>query len=348
MSLRIGFTGDVMLGRLVDDHQRRRSVDAVWGTVLERLRELDGLVLNLECCLSTRGRQWQRTYRPFHFRADPDWAVPALERADVDACALANNHVLDYEEVALRDTLDALDEAGIGHAGAGETIDDALAPAVWTIDQIERGATKGDTARAVDVALVSFTDNTPEYAADENSPGTAWIEIDVDDAQTKQRTREALDRARDADPDLLIASLHWGPNMVTEPPDAFRRFGRWLIEEGVDVVHGHSAHVFHGIEVHEGRPIVYDAGDFVDDYRVEPELRNDRSFLFVLTVASDGRPTELRLHPTEIDDCSVAEARPAVAEWSRDRMRGLSAQFGTEFERDGEALVLSLEENDEA
>ncbi|MDQ2051095.1 CapA family protein [Natronolimnohabitans sp. A-GB9] len=360
MTRRIGFTGDVMLGRLVDDRQRRRSVDAVWGTVLERLRALDALVINLECVLSTRGRQWQRTHRPFHFRADPGWAIPALERAGVDVCALANNHVLDYEEIALRDTLEALDEAGIARTGAGETIDEALEPAVVTV---------GDGTDAVDehddpeLAVVSFTDNTPEYAADEDSPGTAWIEVDggqwdssdrpeTDGTETKSRVSAALERARKREPELLVASLHLGPNMVTEPPPSFREFARWLVEAGVDVVHGHSAHVFQGIEVHEGRPIIYDAGDFVDDYAVDSRLRNDRSFLFVLSVEPvDGsengdrawRPTELRLEPTEIDGCAVYEASPEAARWSRDRMRELSDPFGTDFDRDGEALVIDLE-----
>ncbi|MFC4439553.1 MULTISPECIES: CapA family protein [Natrialbaceae] len=346
MSRRIGFTGDVMLGRVVDDRQRRRPADAVWGTVLERLRELDALVINLECVLSRRGRRWQRTHRPFHFRADPDWAVPALERAGVDACALANNHVLDYEAIALRDTLHRLDEAGIARTGAGETLDEALEPAVVSVGGLE-------------IAVVAFTDNTPEFAADAESPGTAWIEISesrrdsngrtqsddaVESAATERRVRDALERARESDPDLLVASLHWGPNMVEEPPESFREFGRWLIEEGVDVVHGHSAHVFHGIEVHQGSPIIYDAGDFVDDYAVDSRLRNDRSFLFVLAVTEDGEPTELRLHPTEIDDCAVHEAGPEAAAWTRNRMRELSAAFGTAFEREGAALVLSFEE----
>ncbi|NUB89783.1 CapA family protein [Haloterrigena sp. SYSU A121-1] len=353
MTRRIGFTGDVMLGRLVDDRQRRRSVDAVWGNVRERLRDLDALVINLECVLSTRGSEWRRTHRPFHFRADPDWAVPALERAGVDVCALANNHVLDYEEVALRDTLEHLDEAGIARTGAGETIDEALDPAVVTVDGDE-----GDETDGLELAVVSFTDNTPEYAADEESPGTAWIDVSesrrdsssriqsddtVDDERTRERVREALSRARETDPDLLVASLHWGPNMVTEPPDSFRAFGRWLVEEGVDVIHGHSAHVFQGIEVYDGAPIVYDAGDFVDDYAVDDELRNDRGFLFELAVTEDGTPTELRLRPTEIDGCAVHEASPDAAAWARDRMRELSAPFGTAFDRDGEALVLALE-----
>ncbi|WP_290815456.1 CapA family protein [Halovivax sp.] len=334
MSPRIGFTGDVMLGRLVDDRQRSRPVDAVWGDVLDRLSALDALVINLECTLSTRGRPWTRTNRPFHFRADPARAVPALERAGVDACALANNHVLDYEEPALRDTLANLDDAGIARAGAGETLEEALDPAFVRIEG-------GGDSNPVDLAVVSFTDNTPEYAADEDAPGTARIEIDRDDADARERVRESVSRARERDPDLVVASLHWGPNMVTEPPAAFREFGRWLVDEGVDVIHGHSAHVFHGIEVYEGRPILYDCGDFVDDYRVDPRLRNDRSFLFELAVGVDGVPGELRLHPVEIDDCRVREADGDVAEWCRDRMRGLSSEFGTEFERDGEGLVLA-------
>jgi len=326
---RIGLTGDVMLGRLVDQHQRRRPTSAVWGDMLGRLRSLDGLFVNLECCLSTRGRPWRRTYRPFHFRADPDWAVPALHRAGVDCCALANNHVLDFETVALLDTLDALDAGNVAHAGAGRTRREAFEPVAVTVG-------------GLDVGFLSLTDNTPEYAATADSPGTAHVDIDPDDPAVRDTVRETLARAERLDPDLLVASLHWGPNMVEEPPDAFREFARWLIDEGVGVVHGHSAHVFQGVEVYEQRPILYDTGDFVDDYAVDDRLHNDRSFLFDLSVAADGEPAMLRLWPTEIDDFAVQSASPEAAEWSRERMRELSAPFGTTFERGGEALVVGL------
>ncbi|WP_435346688.1 CapA family protein [Haloarchaeobius sp. HRN-SO-5] len=329
MASSIGLTGDVMLGRLVDQYQRQRAVTAVWGDVLDRLGALDGLFVNLECCLSTRGEPWRRTRRPFHFRADPDWAVPALRRAGVDCCGLANNHVLDYEERALLDTLDHLDEAGIPHAGAGRTREEAFQPAVVGVDDL-------------DVGFVSLTDNTPEYAATETEPGTAWVEIDVDDAETRAAVDETLQRVRQHDPDLLVASLHWGPNMVEEPPESFRTFARWLVDRGVDVLHGHSAHVFQGVEVYDGQPICYDTGDFVDDYAVDERLHNDRSFLFELTVTDAGEVTELRLTPTEIDDCAVHEAPDPVARWSRKRMQALSAPFGTTFEREGDQLVLSL------
>ena len=332
-SHRIGLTGDVMFGRLVDERQRNRPVTAVWGDMLDRLRRLDGLFVNLECCLSTRGQRWSRTYRPFHFRADPGWAVPALREAGVDCCALANNHVLDFERAALRDTLSHLDDASIAHAGAGTTREEAFEPTVVSVNDL-------------DIAFASFTDNTPEYAATDRSPGTAHVEIDVDDEETRRSVRDTVQRALERDPDLLIASLHWGPNMVEEPPDSFREFGRWLIDEGVDLIHGHSAHVFHGIEVYRDRPILYDTGDFVDDYTVDDRLRNDRSFLFEVSVNAANRPAELRLTPTEIVDCSVRKAGPKAAAWARSRMRELSAPFGTSFERDGEQLVLELDARD--
>jgi poly-gamma-glutamate capsule biosynthesis protein CapA/YwtB (metallophosphatase superfamily) len=329
MTTTIGLTGDVMLGRKVDESQRQRPVDAVWGDLRSHLQSLDGLCINLECCLSTRGSPWQRTRRPFHFRADPGWAVPALGRAGVDYASLANNHLLDFEEEALLDTVDALTEADIAHAGAGRTVAAAREPALFSID-------------GLDVAVVSLTDNTPEYAADRTSPGVAHLSMDLDESE-RETVRAILDRARRADPDLLVASLHWGPNMVTVPAEHFRAFGRFLVEEGVDLIHGHSAHVFQGIEVSDGVPICYDCGDFVDDYRVDGALRNDRSFLFEVTV-EDGAVTRLRLRPVEIAECAVHWADDDTARWCRERMRERSRPFGTgdEFERAGNGLALPV------
>ncbi|NEU55261.1 CapA family protein [Halorussus sp. MSC15.2] len=332
---RLGFTGDVMLGRKVDETQRRRNrpVSAVWGDLTERLRSLDALFVNLECCLSTRGERWTRTHRPFHFRADPDWAVSALDAAGVEWANLANNHLLDFGENALLDTLDRLDSAGIARSGAGEDREAARAPAT-----VEVGDSDDTAADDMRIAFVSATDNTPEFAAGPDSPGTAYLDLS-DETEARETMAEMLARARRTDPDLLVVALHWGPNMVEEPPDHFRRFGRWLAERGVDLVHGHSAHVFQAVEVHDGTPVLYDCGDFVDDYAVDSDLRNDRSFLFEVRV-EDGEISELRLLPTEIDDFAVHEASAEAAAWSRKRMRELSAGFGTRFETDGEELVL--------
>jgi poly-gamma-glutamate synthesis protein (capsule biosynthesis protein) len=128
----------------------------------------------------------------------------------------------------------------------------------------------------------------------------------------------------------------------TSARPARRWSGCWLAERGVDLVHGHSPHVSQGVEVNEETPICYDCGDFVDDYAVDSDLRNDRSFLFEVSVAADGEIRELRLSPTGIDDCAVHEAGRRAAEWSRSRMRELPATFGTEFEEEDGELELRL------
>ncbi|WP_324758819.1 CapA family protein [Haloarcula sp. GH36] len=326
--VRIGFAGDVMLGRNVTETWRDGDPAGVWGPTIDRLRALDGLVLNLECCVSDRG---QRTPgRGFYFRAEPEWAVPALDAAGTTVAGVANNHLLDFGPQALRDTVTHLEAAGIATAGAGSDRTAAFAPATVTVGGIE-------------IAVVALTDQAPLYAARGNSPGTAFTTLSTDDPLSKRRVDAALARARDRDPDLLVATLHWGPNWEVRPSEGQQRVARWLIDRGVDVVHGHSAHVIQGIETYRGRPIIYDAGDYVDDYLVKEGLHNDRSFLFELVVA-DGTLRALRLVPVEIDDSAVGTASETAAEWLRERMRTLSEPFGTTLERAGDGLRVPLGE----
>ncbi len=323
---RIGFAGDVMLGRYVNETWADGAPAGVWGSTLDRLRGLDGLVLNLECCVSDSDERWpDKTY---YFRADPEFAVPALQAAGTSAVALANNHVLDYRERGLVDTRTHLGEAGVAHAGAGPDREAALAPAVTEVGGLT-------------VAVISLTDQFGPYAATETDPGTAYARLERDDSTTRSLVQDTLDRARAHDPDLVVASLHWGPNWETAPPSEQEAFARWLVDRGVDVVHGHSAHVLQGVETYRGRPIVYDAGDFVDDYVHKEDLHNKRSALFELVVA-DGQLAALRVVPIEIDEKAAHLARGSVAAWVRETVRTRSEPFGTTAERDGTGLAIPL------
>ncbi len=323
---RLGFAGDVMLGRGVNDRWIDDPPSGVWGGLAGHLTTLDGLFLNLECCLSDRGNP--RPGRTYHFRADPDWAIPALKAVDASWVNLANNHVLDFGPDAFADTLANLSTAGIAAAGAGRTRDDAVQPSILELGDLTVGA-------------FGLTDRSPSYAAGRDRPGTAYARLAPGNPTTEWLVKTALDTIREADPDLVIASLHWGSNWKTEPSRSQRRFGRWLIDHGVDLIHGHSAHVIQGVEVYRGRPIIYDAGDFVDDYAVKPDLHNDRSFLFELVI-DDGRLDGLRLRPIVIEKESVHVAGDAVAAWLRRTMRSRSAAFGTQVERAGDGLRIPL------
>ncbi|MFW5903689.1 MAG: CapA family protein [Halolamina sp.] len=325
-SARIGFVGDVMLGRSVNDHWAGRDPAGVWGSTLDQLRELDSLALNLECCISDRGEPWPN--KTYSFRADPAFAVPALEAAGASVASLANNHALDFRAPALGDTRAHLAEAGVAHAGAGPDRQAALAPAV--VD-----------AGGLTVATIALTDRWPAYAASDDEAGTAYARLDRGDPVTRSLVREALERATAHDPDLVVASLHWGPNWETSPAATQVAFARWLIDRGVDVVHGHSAHVLQGVEVYRGRPILYDAGDFVDDYVRKSGHQNKHGSLFELVV-TEGRLDDLRLVPIRIEDETATLADAEAAAWVWEAMRERSEPFGTAVERDGDGVSIPL------
>ncbi|MBM3957295.1 MAG: CapA family protein [Gemmatimonadetes bacterium] len=260
----IALAGDVMLGRLVNDLIYEAGPAYVWGEMLESLRAYDLFLVNLEFALTSHTEPWHDgAFKAFYFRADPS-AVESLQEAGVDFASLANNHALDFQVAGMLETLRVLEGAGIAHAGAGENAAAARVPAVLR-------------AKGLRVGVVSWADYPVEWAAGEDSPGINFTPVSVeaeDFAAVERAIRAAREQA-----DFVVFSIHWGPNWRVRPPEGFRRFARAVIDAGVDVFWGHSAHIVQGVEFYSGRPILYDTGDFVDDYAVDPEKRNDLSAL---------------------------------------------------------------------
>jgi Bacterial capsule synthesis protein PGA_cap len=110
-----------------------------------------------------------------------------------------------------------------------------------------------------------------------------------------------------------------------------RALAQQLIELGADVYWGHSNHTPLGIECYRGRPIVYAAGDLVDDYAVDPRERNDGGFVFVAEVVA-WQVQWLRLYPTMIETCRVRRARGEEGGWLQARMHARAAALGTTVE----------------
>lgn len=325
--MRIALAGDVMLGRNVARAIEANPPEHVWGNILPLLHEADLRIVNLECAIARPGAHPRWTPpKAFYFLAGPK-AVDVLKAARIDLVTLANNHALDHTESALVETLERLDAAGIAHAGAGRTSAEARAPAV-----LESGGVR--------LAAVSFTDNEPDWEAGEDRPGVHYAPIDRGDprfGRLERLLREAGSKA-----DLVLAAAHWGPNMLDRPPPRHPPFARALLDAGAHAFVGHSAHLFQGIELHRGKPILYDLGDFVDDYAVDPELRNDRSFLWILE-AQAGGVRRIEMVPVLIDSlaCRVDLARGAEAEPILEKMVRLCGEMGTEARREGDRLVVS-------
>jgi poly-gamma-glutamate capsule biosynthesis protein CapA/YwtB (metallophosphatase superfamily) len=320
--MEIAFVGDVMLGRLVAEELRRRPPEYPWGDTLPLLRRADVLVGNLEFVLADDGRPWPG--KVFHFRADRR-AVASLEAAGFALVSVANNHVLDFGMDAAVESLATLTERGIHFAGAGANAEAARRAAVIRRDGLR-------------LAMLAFTDNEPDWEAGRDSPGVHHVPVDLGDRRAAALL-DAVAREREA-ADLLIVSAHWGGNWGVDVPRNHRAFAHELVDAGADVVFGHSPHIVRGVEVYRDRPILYGAGDFVDDYAIDPVERNDRSFVFVLRTEG-AVPIELRLHPTEIVRFQARLARRHAPEIV-DGMAQRCAALGTRTLRDDDEGCLII------
>ena len=324
----VALVGDVMLGRRVNEALRTLRPEQPWGDVLPLLISADLRIVNLECAITDHNQPWTRTPKVFHFRADSS-AVEVLKAARVDVCSLANNHTLDFEQRGLLDTMEHLKAAGIWYAGAGHNREEAARPALLAARPADRPSR---------VALLAFTDNEPPVAAESDRPGTNYLPVSLE-ADVLGRVEAAVTAAREAGAETVVFSNHWGPNMVQRPSALFRRFARAVMDRGVDVYYGHSAHIFQGVEIYGGKPILYDTGDFIDDYAVHPKLRNDWSFLFRISLEG-GEFRRLELFPVTLPYTRAQLAKGSEREAILVRMERLSGEMGTAFVRREGRLVL--------
>jgi poly-gamma-glutamate capsule biosynthesis protein CapA/YwtB (metallophosphatase superfamily) len=320
VTIQIGLMGDVMIGRLVNEHMTYAPETYIWGDLLSTIKGNDFNIINLEAALTHSEKIVQKV---FNFKADPH-KVRALTVASIDAANLANNHILDYSEEGLLETLITLDQAKIKHTGAGRNISEASKPVIADV-------------KGIKIGILGCTDNEPGWLATSSKPGIKYLEVG-DISSIKADIQKVRDQV-----DLLILSIHWGPNMVERPSQKFKQFAHDLIDCGVDLIHGHSAHIFQGVEVYKKKLILYDTGDFIDDYYVDPRLRNDFSFLFLVRYSKKGIQ-ELRLIPVLIRNFQVNKANEEDARQIMKRMQKFSKEMHTEFEREeGESeLVLRL------
>jgi poly-gamma-glutamate synthesis protein (capsule biosynthesis protein) len=255
-----------MLGRGVAPRLTRADHRLLAADLQAVARSADLFILNLECCISDRGQPVRDLGKRFFFRAPPV-AAERLAEMGVSAVTLANNHAGDFGPDAVQDTLHHLEAAGVRAVGAGPDETTARAPAVLE-------------ARGLRVRIVAATDHPSADAAGVDRPGIAFA--DLAGAGLPSWVRDASVAGPDAD--AVIVLLHWGPNMRAAPVPHVRRAAAALEATGVTLVAGHSAHVPQGPK---GRTL-FDLGDFIDDYAVDPVLRNDLGLLWLVTLDAGG------------------------------------------------------------
>ncbi len=301
---------------------RQVDISYLWGDALGVLQRIkpDLRLINLETAVTTSATPWPD--KGINYRMQPA-NLGVLSAADIDACSLANNHVLDWGRAGLKETLTSLKTAGFNCAGAGQRLEQAQSPAVFALPPRGR------------VLLFAYGHPSsgipPEWAATDQQSG---INLLPDLLDSSVRRIAAQVAAVKAPHDLVLFSIHWGGNWGYAIPPAFRRFAHRLIDEaGIDIIHGHSSHHVMGIEVYRERPILYGCGDFINDYEGiggQEAYRAELGLMyFVSSDPQTGRLLELRMVPTRLKQFRLQRASRQESDWLVETLNREGEQLGT-------------------
>ena len=282
-------------------------------------KRVDFRIVNLETAVTSAETPWPG--KGIHYRIHPQ-NIGCLSVAHISACALANNHVLDWGYDGLTETLQTLNAAGIAYSGAGNDAQEAMQPAVLKTPANDR------------VLLFSFGSTTSgipsEWKATSISPGVNLLE-DLSEA-TAARVCDQM-RTHQQPGDLIVASIHWGSNWGYEITSEQIAFAHHLIEQGIAIVHGHSSHHVKAIEVFRGRLILYGCGDFITDYEGisgYETFRGDLALLYLVELDSDsGELIAARLVPMQMRRFRLERASARDARWLCNLLNEIGKRFGT-------------------
>jgi poly-gamma-glutamate capsule biosynthesis protein CapA/YwtB (metallophosphatase superfamily) len=256
--------------------------------VIQRLLTGDVVFTNFECAIAEKG---ETVHEGRGFLAPPE-ALDALTVAGFNLVSLANNHSFDLKVTGIQNTLREADRRKIVHAGTGNNVTEAAAPAYLK------------TPKAT-IALVACASGLmmPGARATADRPGANELRIEAGDKENEatedlpgapentpnpadsQRIVQSIRDARQH-ADLVIVYQHnhifgnhsfWtifteGMQERLAPNDCLKKWSHAEVDAGADIVVMHGAPLLHGVEIYKGRPIFYDLGNFI--YNLPPVLTN--------------------------------------------------------------------------
>lgn len=279
----IGFVGDILLDdeyAIMANLLRRggRIEDGISEAMLTQLRTVDILVANNEFPFTERGTPTEG--KAYTFRAEQK-ASAYLHDMGVDVAVLANNHIYDFGETGLLDTLETLSTAGIPHIGAGRNLKEASAPLYFIVNDMK--------IAVVAATQIERLDNPDTRGATEDSAGVfrCW---------NPEKLYEVIKEAKE-NSDFVIAYIHWGTENETDPDWAQLDQAPKIAEAGADLIIGDHPHCLQGISYYGDTPVIYSLGNFwfnsktVDTGMVQVTIGQNglESFRFLPAIQSDCR-----------------------------------------------------------
>jgi poly-gamma-glutamate synthesis protein (capsule biosynthesis protein) len=277
----------------------RANAASMFDHVRPLLQTADIGFCQLEPVLTRRGEPMPQAR--LAMRTAPESAV-AMKDAGFHVVSFASNHCLDYGQVGLTDTVEALTGAGLQIVGAGENLSAARKPII--IDK-----------HGVRTAFLAYCSILPiGYWAEKHrggcAPLRAWTlheQIEHDQPGTPARVHSFANQddlaAMTADvaaarhmADHVVVSMHWGIHFVPGDLAQYQReLAHAAIDAGASMVVGHHPHVLKGIEIYRGRMIFYSLGNFAleSPMAFASNLRQSKGFREIESLTQGWDPERL-------------------------------------------------------
>ena len=322
---RISFvtTGDLIFWREVADYIDANGGASAMANIADTLAQADVTISNLESPLSDDESE-PVIDKDVYIIGRPS-AIDSITNSGIDVVSLANNHIMDYTGPALKDTLAALDGAGILHAGAGMSEAQAETPAELEVN----GAS---------IAFFSWTDIVPDYfVAFGDEPGVVSARLNMKDAC--KRVSEAK-----ATHDIVIVAMHWGVEYEDYISDYLQSEpAHQLVDAGADVILGNHPHVMEGVEFYKGSLIAYAHGNCVFWQKYD---HTHESIVLNFDMTQDGIKNVV-VTPLYLDDTyGIPDfATGEQADVTLSRLKEISEGMNVAFDiHDGKAYISPLDQ----
>ena len=241
----ISIVGDISLADnwyIMPEYDKNGITGILSEEILNIMKGSTLMVGNSEFTVSNRGSAMRG--KQYTFRAKPE-RLAIYDEMGMDLVTLANNHVYDFGKEAFLDMLDHFDERKMPRIGAGRNLEEASSPYYFIINGYK-------------FAFLSAT-RAEKYVM---TPGATDSSEGVFRCYDRTNLINKIKEIRD-DTDFIITIVHFGTEqshtLEKEQMDSARAY----IDAGSDIIVGHHAHVLQGVEIYNGKPIIYNLGNFI-------------------------------------------------------------------------------------
>ena len=243
----IDFTGDVSFADGIAttdfmDHQMNGIYDCFSEDLLDEMQSADILMINNEFAYTDRGTALAG--KAYTFRANPS-RVALMSDLGADIVSVANNHVYDYDEIGLLDTLNTLSLAEMPYVGAGVNLEEAKKPAYFIIG-----------GRKIAIVAATQIERTLNYTKE-----ATGVEPGVMKCLHPEAFCETIREAK-ANADFVLVFPHWGTEGNANYGADQVALARAFVEAGADAIIGGHTHCLQTVEYMDDVPVFYSLGNY--------------------------------------------------------------------------------------